>query len=317
MKALPKSLTDLAHAQFGVVTRHQLLDHGVSKAAIRWNAGRNWRVILPCTYVIVQGRASEQQRRIGALLYAGPASALAGSTAAAVHGLKNVDERGRVHVVVPGNHATRVQGYVSIRRSLLDDVGQVTRNGLRVSSVARACVDAAVEERSARSRAALVVEAIQRNLTTIEEVAEWCYRIRPRDAAKVLPALETAALGVWSVPEADVLDLMDSSLVLPEVMTNPQLVDATGRRLITPDLWLDDVAMAVMVHSQQFHANGEQFIDTIDRDAELVAAGVMVLGVTPTGVRRDPATTLQRIEAAYAAAQQRVRPAVRAARRVA
>ncbi|WP_353951896.1 hypothetical protein V6K52_00210 [Knoellia sp. S7-12] len=310
MKPLPETLSGVLAAQFGVVTREQLLRHGVSKEAIRWNAGRSWRVILPCTYVTNEVHASEKQRRMGALLFAGPLSALAGMTAASVHGLKNADQRGRVHVVVPGSQASRRRGYTNIRRSLLDDAGVVVRDGMRVSSVARACVDAAIEERRASNRTALLVEAVQRDLTTVDQLAEWCYRLRPCDVAKVLPALETAALGVWSVPEAEVLDLMGTSLVLPEVMTNPHLVDANGRKLITPDLWLDDVAMAVMVHSKEYHANGEQFVDTIDRDGELVAAGVVVLGVTPTGVRRNPRGTLQRIEAAYAAAHRRERPAV-------
>lgn len=312
MKELPEPLRALAAVQFGIVTRRQLIQHGVSKDAIRWNSGRHWRVILPSTYLIAPGNPTEQQRRMGALLHAGPSSALAGMTAAAVHGLTNASPRGRVHVVVPGSQASRQRGYATIRRSLLDDVGQVVRGGLRVSSVARACVDAAVDERSMRNRTALIVEAVQRRMTTVDEVAEWCYRLRSRDAAKVLPALDTAALGVWSVPEADVLDLMASSALLPEPMTNPPLVDAGGRTLITPDVWLDDVAMAVMVHSKQYHANGDAFVTTVDRDGELVAAGVAVLGVTPTGVRRDPATTLARIEATYAAALQRPRPAVRA-----
>ena len=121
-----------------------------------------------------------------------------------------------------------------------------------------------------------------------------------------------SAAGVWSVPEAEALDLMATSRVLPAPMTNPSLVDATGARLLTPDLWLDDVAMAVMVHSRTHHANGTQFTETIDRDADLVAAGVVVLGVTPSGMRQDPAGTLRRIEAAYAVAQARPRPTVRA-----
>ncbi|MFC7486676.1 hypothetical protein ACOCJ7_10595 [Knoellia sp. CPCC 206453] len=312
MKELPDALRALAAAQFNVVTRQQSLQRGLSKDAIRWNAGRHWRVILPNTYLLAPGHPSEQQRRMGALLYAGPSSALAGMTAAAVHGLMNANPRGRVDVVVPGSQASRQRGYATIRRSLLEDAGQVVRGGLRVSSLARACVDAAVDERSLRNRTALLVEAVQRNMTTVDDLAEWCYRLRSRDAAKVLPALDTAALGVWSVPEADVLDLMGSSALLPEPMTNPTLVDEAGRRLITPDLWLDDAAMAVMVHSKQYHADGEEFVVTVDRDGELVAAGVAVLAVTPTGVRRDPATVLARIEATYAAALQRPRPAVRA-----
>ena len=315
MTELPDSLTALLRTQAGVVTRRQLVSHGVSKDTIRWNAGRTWRVVLPCTYVIGSTLPSEHQRRMAGLLYAGSSAALAGATAARLHGLGNAEERGRIHVVVPGSRASRVRGFVSIRRSLLEDSAEVVRGGLRISSVARACVDAAVAERSARSRTALLVEAVQRNLTTVDELAEWCYRLRTRDVAAVLPALETAALGVWSVPEAEVLSLMESSALLPEALTNPRLVDATGRALVTPDLWLDDVALAVMVHSRQFHADGEQFVRTIERDGDLVAAGVVVVGVTPTSIRSDPTGVLRRIEATYAVAQRRPRPDVRATRR--
>lgn len=312
MKELPDSLRGILGYQLGVVTRHQLLIHGVSKEAIRWNCGRTWRVILPCTYVIDGARPTQQQRLIGAQLYAGPQSQLAGMTAAWIHGLKNAHARGLVHVVVPAHQTSRQRGYVRIRRSLLEDTAAITRGPLRVTSVARGCVDAAVEERSARNRTALLVEAVQRNLTTVEQLAEWCYRLRTRDAAKVLPALDAAAVGVWSVPEAEVLDLMTSSRILPEAMTNPVLTDEHGGTLITPDLWLDDVAMAVMVHSREYHADGDQFVDTIDRDGDLVAAGVTVVGVTPTGMRRNPAATLTRIEATYAVAQLRPRPSVQA-----
>ena len=317
MKSLPDDVLGIVQSQFGVITRQQLLRHGVSKETIRWNAGRSWRVILPSTYVIEAHEVSERQRLMGALLHAGPRSQLAGATAASQYGLTNANPRGRVFVVVPGSQASRSKGFVTIRRSLLDDPLAVVRGGLRMSSVARACVDAAVDERSMRNRTALVVEAVQRELTTVDALAEWCYRLRSGDGAKVLPAVETAALGVWSVAEEEVLDLMGTSSVLPEAMTNPRLVDASGRALITPDLWLDDVAMAVMVHSRTYHSNGDQFVDTIERDSDLVAAGVAVIGVTPTGVRRDPAAALQRIEATYAGALRRERPDVRVTPRAA
>ncbi|MFW5470724.1 hypothetical protein ACOCJ4_11815 [Knoellia sp. CPCC 206435] len=73
--------------------------------------------------------------------------------------------------------------------------------------------------------------------------------------------------------------------------------------------------MAVMVHSRQFHADGDQFVRTIERDGDLVAAGVVVVGVTPSSIRSDPVAVLRRIEDTYAVAQRRPRPDVRAIRR--
>ncbi len=44
-----------------------------------------------------------------------------------------------------------------------------------------------------------------------------------------------------------------------------------GVRCLTPDAWLDDVAMAVMVHSRQFHDGPDQWDETVSRDGELTA----------------------------------------------
>jgi len=42
-------------------------------------------------------------------------------------------------------------------------------------------------------------------------------------------------------------------------MLNPRLKDMHDKRLTTPDLWFDDVGMAVMVHSRQFHSGALQW----------------------------------------------------------
>jgi hypothetical protein len=112
------------------------------------------------------------------------------------------------------------------------------------------------------------------------------------------------------VPESEVLELVAGSPVLSTAWANPWLGRPDGSALTAPDVWFDDVAMAVMVHSRRYHAEPDDWDDTVEADADLVAAGVVVVGVTPRRIRNDPSRVLRRLENAYHAAAARPRPAV-------
>src|SRR4051794_470320 len=74
--------------------------------------------------------------------------------------------------------------------------------------------------------------------------------------------------------------------------------------------------MAVMVHSRAFHAGSLEWDHTVERDTDLSAARVVVLGVTPTAIGSRPRQVLSGIEAAYLGAQGvGYRPDVTATRR--
>ena len=310
MPEFPAEVRDLLARQDGVVTRSQLVAHGVSEAAIRWNAGRAWRVLLPQVHLVSREQPSPRQRQIAALLWAGPKSVLSGTTAARIHGITTADPRDRVDVLVPAPQGSRRSGFAHVRRTLLADAAIVTRGPIRLSSPARAAVDAARVARTHDARAAILIEAVQRRLTTLEDLSEWVHRLRPRDAAALHAPLAEAASGAWSVPESELLGLVATSTVLPRAWANPRLVSGTGGHLTTPDAWFDDVAMAVMVHSRRFHSEADDWDDTVDKDGDLVAAGVVVAGVTPHRVRTSPTEVLRRLERTHAAAAARPRPDV-------
>lgn len=304
-------LRRLLGTQDEVATRQQLVALGVTPAAIRWNAGRSWRVVLPRVYLLSRERPTPRQRLRAAVLWAGGDAVLSGPTAARLYGVTAADAGGRVHLVTSPPRRGREAGFATVRRSLLQDRGRV-HDGLPVSSVARAVVDSAVGSRFPDRREALFIESVQRRLTTVEDLAEWIYRLRPRDAAGLHLALRAAASGAWSVPEHDLLTLMSGSAHLPRAMPNPMLCSSTGASLTRPDAWLDDVAMAIMVHSHRYHSQGEDWDRTVASDADLVSAGVVVVGVTPRQIGRGPGDVIRRIESAYAVARRRPRPDVRA-----
>ena len=317
MVELPAPVRDLLARQDGLATRAQLLDLELSTELVRWHSGRTWRVVLPHVLLVADGALTDRRRLVAGLLWAGPHSVLAGPTAARYHGVQAADPGRRVHLVVPATHRTRTFGFATTRRSHLPDPDVKEIGPIRVSSPARACVDAALATRSASTRVAILVEAVQRGITTVDDLTSAICLLRPRDAFGLKDALAAAGAGAWSVPEAELLDLVATSRSLPEPWANPSLVDAHGQSLLTPDAWFDDVAMAVLVHSHAHHSQGAEWTTTVERDGELVAAGVVVVGITPHGLRSDPAAVLQRLERTHAVAALRPRPSVLATRRAA
>ncbi|PKW26205.1 hypothetical protein [Phycicoccus duodecadis] len=312
MTDLPEAARRVLARQDGVASRAQLLAAGVSQDAWRWNAGRSWRVLLPRVVLVGRHEPRPRQRMVAALLWAGPRSVLAGPTAASLYGVTAAEVRGEVSLLVPRPATSRTAGFATATRTVLHDPGVVTRGPLRLSSPARSLVDAAVACGSASTATAILVEGVQRRVASLDDVAEWVHRVRPPARSGVAAALAAAASGAWSRPEAELLGLVGASRVLSSPWANPWLSSAAGVALVSPDVWFDDVALAVMVHSHRFHARGAQWEATIDADAGLIAAGVVVVGVTPSGMRRDPAGTLRRVEDAFAVAARRPRPPVTA-----
>ena len=91
-----------------------------------------------------------------------------------------------------------------------------------------------------------------------------------------------------------------------------RLTDARGRPLTTPDLWIDDVGLAIMVHSHRYHSQGDDWDRTVEADDHLRALGIEVVGVTPRRITSAPGDVTSRILAAYARARARPRPDVHA-----
>jgi hypothetical protein len=69
MPEFSKELHALITRQDGVVTRAQLVAHGVSPAAVRWNSGGSWRVLLPHVVVLSRETPRPRQRLVAGLLW--------------------------------------------------------------------------------------------------------------------------------------------------------------------------------------------------------------------------------------------------------
>lgn len=307
-------LRRLLDQQQNLMTRRQARAAGLTDSAIRWGLERAWQSVLPGVVHVVRNRLTRDQRRIAALLYAGDDAVLHAATAASWYGLEHADDLGVVRVLVSRNRAARQVRWVRISRTSVPFT-QYVDGPRRLVDIDRAVVGAAREAGGREQAEAIVIEAVQRRLVTLDGLASMNDRLGSRGSRLATLAIGAAAGGAWSVPEAGLYRLVASSAVLPEMWCNPELFAGDGRRLLSPDGWFDDVGLALMVHSRRYH-DGARWAPTVERDGDLVAHGVRVLQLTPQSIEREPRRVLATIEQTYRTALRAGgRPDVRAARR--
>jgi hypothetical protein len=244
---------------------------------------------------------------------AGPGSTISSWTAATWHGLRTTAADRRVVVAVPLQRSVRDHAFVIVRRTMRLDGNVIRTPAFDVASRGRAVADAARELGPPVARA-LVLEAVQRGLLTVEELRHEL-EAGPRQGSRALrDALREAEQGAWSVPEAELAILVRGSRVLPEMWANPVL-RVGDVRLPTPDGWFDDVGVAVQVHSKRYHAGELDWEKTVSGDGVFAEHGIPLVAVTPRQISSQPAAVLARIERTYEQATRRPRPAVTARRR--
>ncbi|MBM6405256.1 hypothetical protein JQN72_13500 [Phycicoccus sp. CSK15P-2] len=313
---LDPALAALAATRDRVVTRAELHTHGVTDARIHWLSGKGrWQVLLPGVVLLQPDAPTRRQQLVAAYLLGGPDAVIGGPAAARFHGVTGIPGHGVVHVLTPRSRARRRHSWADVRPTRLADPDVVAGSMVTFSSVARSVVDAATWAPSEEDALAWTIEAVQRGIVEVPDLFTWVNRLNRRWSARPRRAVEAAATGAWSLPESELLTLLEGSPQLPEAWMNPRLQDAEGAALPTPDVWFDTVALAVMVHSKAFHDGQVAWDRTVSQDADLSASGVVVIGVTPAAIRSQPQAVLRRVERAYASAVARPRPSVIATRR--
>lgn len=301
------AVDELLRAQVGLATVPQLLAVGMSRSSIRTRLRREWMFVLPRVVATSRRPLDDHQRLVAAMLSVGPDAVIGSMTAAAWHGVQAADTDRQVRVMVPASRRVVAQGFVVVRRTRRPDEKAWRRPPLTIASPARAVADAAREAGDERARA-LVVEAVQRRIVSTAALRHELHAGPRPGSQRLRLALAAAERGAWSVPEAELADLVARS-DLPQMWLNPVL-SVGGRRLPTPDGWFDDVALAVQVHSRQYHAGNLDWEATVGADAVFVEHGIPVLAVTPRQIACGPDDVVARIERAHAAARLRPRPAV-------
>ena len=309
---VPPELAGTVRQQLGLVTRPQLLAHGASVGEVRWALGRTARIVLPQVIATFTGDLSSEQRLVAAALYAGAEAQLAGVSAVRFLGLGDLADDGLIRFLVPSHRDARRSGFVVVRRTRRSDPRPWRRGLLEVSPPARALVDAARELRHPDQVRELLIGSVQRRRVRADALLAEIEAGPRCGSALVRRAVADAAAGGWSVPEADLLSACSRSRVLPRVWPNPRLYAADGTTLPSPDGWIDEVGLAIQVHSRKHHLRDLDWEATVQGDTLLGTYGVPVLAVTPRTLALEAPAFVQRVERSYQELSRRgVRPDIR------
>ncbi|MBL8931890.1 MAG: hypothetical protein JNL54_17355 [Kineosporiaceae bacterium] len=257
-----------------------------------------------------RGRLSERQQLVAAWLYAGEGAVITSTTAARWRGSVNAPDDGRVHLFIPLARTLTPNPAIVVRRTRRSDPKRVRQGCVVFASAARSFADAARDAPSVRVARAVVIESVQRQLVTLEELRAELDD-GPRCGSTLLRAgIDAAATGAWSVPEHDLLQVLQRSGRFPVVWANPVLQARDGTRLPTPDCWLDDVGLAIQMHSRRHHFGVAEWERTVQQDGVFAEYGVPVIAITPQQLRASPSGVLARIGRAHAARRGLRRPDV-------
>ena len=291
----------IAAEQFGVITRGQALDCGLTPGQLRYRVTTGkLNQILPGVYRVAGAPDSWHQRVSAAQKWAGPASAVSGRSAAALWGLN-----GFARDLIEVTSTRRVPApatWLRVHVASLPPGDVRTREGIVVTSPERTLFDLAARVSSAAIESA-IDDAVARGLTTIDRIVDFtmgyrrCGRPGSRRMGDVLKEMAGEAPSAGKFERKLFRVLADHGVRTP-VRQHP--VSVEGQRFYL-DFAYPDLMLGVEAHSRKHHRDN---LDDWERDqarhAALSRAGWMILYITwrrlqdrPAQVARDVASTLR------------------------
>jgi predicted transcriptional regulator of viral defense system len=282
----------LAAQQYGVVTRGQLVEGGMSGSAIDRRVADGGLVrIHGGVFAVGHAVLRRQGFWMAAVLACGEGSVLSHRTAAAACGLREGDPA-KPDVTLAGSRGRRKPGIVAhTGRLAANDVTDV--EGIPVTTVARTLLDLAEVVRIRELRRA-VIRAEELRIFDLRAVDEVLARANGRRGTKALLAVLDDLVGrpggSKEELEALALDLIRASgLPLPAVNTLVGDYEA--------DLLWRDQRLVVELDSWKHHGTRAGFERDRRRDADLQLAGYRVLRLTWRQITREPDWAVARIRA--------------------
>lgn len=260
-------LTQLAAAQFGVISRQQALSHA-SPETVRWRLARGWwRRVHPGVYAVHDQPLDWHTRASAALLFYGTDAALSLESAAFMLGLSSRPPP-LVHVDVPITAQRRRRPAIRLRRRRR--LVTVRRSRLLVTAPAFTVVDLGDTPAATREDAiATAARAVQQRRVPVEDlVAELDGRRTHRHRRALELSLGIVADGAESVLEVDFVT---------------RVVRAHG---------LPEMRMAVSGHAAGMSIRRD-FVDHTHRIVVEVDGRVAHQGRRSADIRRDRATAAQ------------------------
>ena len=302
----PVVVDDLLSRNDGVLDTNSLLVH-MSSDAIRWRL-RSGRWQQPCRGVIVaqSGPLTSMQMLRVAALWAGHGAALAGLTAARLHGFRGFDDKGQaIYLVRPVGRALRaiqppLHLIVHYSRHLTSADIHPVRQPPR-TRIARSLVDAAAWMATDRGAQAVLAAGVQQRVVRVSDLmTEVGHNERLHRRQLIRSTLADIAGGSHALSELDFTRLVVRQFNLPEPDRQVPRRDGQGRRR-----WLDAVwekARLVVEIDGAAHIDVLTYWDDMDRGNNLQLGHHRVLRFPTWVIRYRPEYVAAEIRQALRAA---------------
>jgi hypothetical protein len=161
-RSVDRLVADLATAQYGVVSRAQLVALGLGGAGVQSRVRRGrLHALHRGVYAVGHAAVGVDGRRLAAVLACGRGAVLSHRSAADLWGLR-LSDTARLEVTVPTRGGRRRRGAIVVHRSAFEPFEATIRRGIPVTTPARTLLDLAeVVSRRALERAADQSEALR------------------------------------------------------------------------------------------------------------------------------------------------------------
>jgi very-short-patch-repair endonuclease len=285
-REIDRRASQLAAAQFGIVTRTQLTAAGLGDRAID-NWLRRGRLILRHHGVYALGHTALPpfSSELAAVMACEPAALLSHDSAAYLWGFRK-QPPGEPHVTVVGRDARNQRNIRVHKVKHMDPTDARNRDGIPVTSPARTIIDIA-PSLDARELELALHEALALKLVTIQAVKAALERYPHRRGTATLTALINQPHGARtrSPPEEDLLRLLRRGR-LPKFFANARIGPWNA------DFYWPEHKLVVEVDGIDFHSSRLRIERDHRKDLDLRARGIDVVRFVPRQVRREPEMVL-------------------------
>lgn len=298
-------LRGVLDSQYQVIALDQARSCGLTRKALegRLRLGGPWQRLLPGVYLAVTGAATQDQRDMAALLYAGPRSVITGPVAVRRHHLRSPGPN-VVDVLIPWNLKRQSLEFVRVHRTRRMPEKIFTTGKIRFAVPARAVADAARSFTKFDDVRAVVCEAVQRNLCALPDLVAELNEGPPTGSRLYRSALAEVSDGVRSVAEADFRVLILRS-GLPKPIFNAKLFAADGTFIAMVDAWWQDAGVAAEVDSRAYHLAAADQDRTTARHDKLIAHGIFPLHYAPRQIKTGSRVIISDLQSAIAQGRRR------------
>jgi very-short-patch-repair endonuclease len=277
------AIAELAHPQQGQVARWQLLELGLSYAAIRWRAGHG-RLFesFPGVYSLGHRPSSPQAWASAAVLAGGPGAVLSHESAAALW--KMLPDLSRPFHVTARSFR-RIDG-IEVHRSLTLDVQDLTRQlGIPTTTAERTALDLA----AAGANVNVLCRAVNQGRLAgfLHEAA--LHELLDRSTGQRGVRALRKAVGRQATGRAPTRSQLEDRFLgfarhhrLPTPLVN---VKVAGHLV---DAYFPRHKLVVELDGFEFHGDRASFETDRNRDADLLASGTATVRVTWERLRHAP-----------------------------